>query len=443
MADSIRFSRDVPVRHSVDVCVVGAGPGGIAAAVFAARSGARTMILDAHTMPGGMSTAGRVPVLMNCSDGVNFLPAGFGSEVLTAMTDAAKKLEFEKSLYAIDAEQLKFIYEQFLTGAGVDILYYSRLADVSVADGRISHAVFAAPSGLFAVAARVFIDGTGDGTLAAWAGAPFETGGDKGEVMPSTLCSLWTGFDWDAYRKGGAFSHNEDPMLKKLEAAFREGVLKDNDYHHTGLCRCAEHLAGGNITHVFDVDGTDEVSLTRGLVENRRKLRDYEAFYRKYIDGFGNARIADSGSLLGVRESRRITGDYVLNYEDYLARRTFDDEIGRYNFPVDIHPAAPGRAGLEAHKKFHHANFMGKGESYGIPYRILLPLGLGNLLTCGRCVSTDRNVFASLRVIPGAWITGQAAGAAAALALRKGDTPRAVDPGELRDLLRKRGAFFR
>jgi len=380
---------------------------------------------------------------MNCSDGVNFLPAGFGYEVLTAMTDAAKKLGFEKSLYAIDAEQLKFIYEQFLTGAGVDILYYSRLADVSVDDGRISHAVFAAPSGLFAVAARVFVDGTGDGTLAAWAGAPFETGGDKGEVMPSTLCSLWTGFDWDAYRKGGAFSHNEEPMLKKLEAAFREGMLKDNDYHHTGLCRYAEHLAGGNISHVFDVDGTDEVSLTRGLIENRRKLRDYEAFYRKYIDGFDNARIADSGSLLGVRESRRITGDYVLNYEDYLARRTFDDEIGRYNFPVDIHPAAPGRAGLEAHKKFHHANFMGKGESYGIPYRILLPLKVQNLLTCGRCVSTDRNVFASLRVIPGAWITGQAAGAAAALALKNSDTPRSVDPGELRSVLKKQGAFFR
>lgn len=442
MADSIRFSREVPVRHSVDVCVVGAGPGGVAAAVFAARSGARTLILDAHTMPGGMSTAGRVPVLMNCSDGVNFLPGGFGSEVVAAMDAAAAGEGFEKSRYAIDAERLKFLYEEMLTESGAAIVYYSRLAGVSVAGGRISHAVFAAPGGLFAVAARVFVDGTGDGTLAAWAGAPFRMGDEAGTLMPCTLCSLWTGFDWDAYAADGAFSHNDDRMLDKLDAAFRDGLLTDRDYHHTGLVRHGEHLAGGNITHAFDVDGTDEVSLTRGLVESRRKLRDYENFYRKCVAGFGRARIADSGSLLGVRETRRITGDYILNYEDYLARRTFDDEIGRYNFPVDIHPAAPGRAGLEEHKRFHRANFLGRGESYGIPYRILLPLGLDNLLTCGRCVSTDRNVFASLRVIPGAWITGQAAGAAAALALRKEDTPRAVDPAELRAILRGRGAFF-
>ncbi len=150
----------------------------------------------------------------------------------------------------------------------------------------------------------------------------------------------------------------------------------------------------------------------------------------------------DSGSLLGVRESRRITGDYTLVLDDFTARRDFPDEIGRYNFSADIHPPRPTRAQVEEHKKLFRGTACGHGESYGIPYRVLLPQKINNLLTCGRCVSTDRYVHASLRVIPGCWITGQAAGMAGAMAADSSCTPRQIDVAELRENLRNIGGYF-
>lgn len=437
----IAVTRRIPVRYTVDVCVVGAGPAGIAAAVTAAGQGGKVLLIDSAAVPGGMSTAALVPVLMPCSDGVHFLPGGFGRKVLDRLQASAAARNFKSGL-SINAEHLKRIYEDLLTESGAELLYYTRMCDAVVESGRIGAVLCSAPSGSFAVEASVYIDATGDGHLAALAGAPFEFGGENGDVMPSTLCSLWAGVDYDAYRAGGAFSHNDDKMLAKLEDAFREGMLSVEDYHHTGISRISNVAVVANISHVFGIDPTDERSLTRGMIENRRILGEYEEFYRRKIAGFANAEIVASGSLLGVRESRRILGDYVLNREDYDARRDFPDEIGRYNFPADIHPSHPGREELIAHKKLFRSSGCKAGESYGIPYRILLPRGVENLLTSGRCVSCDRYVMASLRVIPGCFITGQAAGMAARLASASGKTPREVDPAELRENLRRIGAFF-
>ncbi|MGN0878042.1 MAG: FAD-dependent oxidoreductase [Oligosphaeraceae bacterium] len=432
--DTIRFSQEIPIAHRVGVCVVGAGPAGCAAATVAAEQGAEVLLVESGAMCGGMSTAGRVPVFMPWSDGVRMLCEGYGRRILQALKEAGKRHDFEVGC-SIQAEHLKLVYEQFLEEAGAQLLYYSRLAAVRTEEGRVRQAVFAAPSGMFAVEAEVFIDATGDGTLAAWAGAPFERGDESGHVMPSTLCSVWTGFDWDAYRQGGAFSHNDDRMPVLLEKAFRSGLLPEEDYHHTGVFRVSRGCAVGNFSHVFDIDATDEASLTEGLRRSRKLLARYETFYRTRIPGFDQAEIIDTGSVLGVRESRRILGDYVLTREDYDARRSFDDEIGRYNFPADLHPIRPGKEEILAHKRLFRSSACGKGESYGIPYRALLPRGLDNVLTCGRCVSTDRHVQASLRVIPGAYITGQAAGMAASLSLRRACSPRALPGTEVRAAL--------
>lgn len=439
--EQISITRSIPVKYTADLCIVGAGPAGVAAAVTAARRGGHVLLIDGTAMAGGMSTAALVPVFMNCTDGVNFLPAGFGTEVIDRLQALAARRNFERH-DTINAEHLKRVYEELLTESGVEVLYYTRMIDAVVESGRIEAILCSAPSGNFAVKAPIFLDATGDGTLAVLAGAPFEFGGENGEVMPSTLCSLWAGVDFAAYRAGGAFSHNDDNMLAKLEEAFRAGELSVPDFHHTGIFRVSNVAAVGNITHVFDINSTDEQSLTHGVIENRRLLAEYEEFYRRRIAGFEQAEIAASGSVLGIRESRRILGDYVLNSDDYAARRDFPDEIGRYNFPADIHPSRPGKEEVIAHKKLFRSFRCGPGESYGIPYRILLPRGVENLLTCGRCVSCDRNVMASIRVIPGCYITGQGAGMAAALAAAAGISPREVDPAGLRAELRKIGAFF-
>jgi len=438
----IHLKTDIPIRYTPELTVIGAGPGGVAAAVSAARRGIDTLLLDTHTMPGGMSTAARVPIFMPYSDGIRILCGGFGEEAILRLREYSNSLGFN-SAESIDAEHLKLVYEDMLTESGVSILYESRLAKVQMDGTRIESVVIAAPDGLFAVKSHVFIDGTGDGTLAAWAGAPFEFGAPDGNAMPSTLCSLWAGFDWNTYLKGGIRNHGDKAMLDLLEQAFDSGELSQRDFHNTGFFQISQYTAAANISHEFKVNPVSAESITEALIAGRKRLKEYERFYRRHIPGFANAQIVDSGSLLGCREGRRILGDYVLTRKDFDARCDFHDEIGRYNFAADIHPPRPGRAEIEEHKKHFRESCMKRGESYGIPYRILLPRNVDNLLTCGRCVSCDRDVFASIRVIPGCYITGQAAGIASAIALKAGgNDPRKIHIPDLRSELRELGVYM-
>jgi len=437
----IDFTASVPVRYQIDLCIVGAGPAGVSAAIMAARQGIEVLLIEAHSMAGGMSTAGMVPVFMPYSDGINILVGGVGYEIIQRLGKLSTTRNFDCGV-SINPEHLKRLYEEMLLESGAKVLYYSRLAAVQLKNREIEHAIFSAPSGLFAVKAKVFIDATGDGSLAAYAGAEYDMA-PLDEIMPSTLCSLWAGVDFPRYITAGARSHNDERMLEKLSKAFAEGTIKTEDYHHTGIFQTSNLTCGGNLSHVFGIDPTNEESLSAGIIENRRLLAEYEEFYRREIDGFENAEIVNSGSLLGVRESRRIRCDYTLVKTDHETRRTFDDEIGRYNFPADIHPPRSNRQELECHKRIFHEAGYGPGESYGIPYRVLLPRGLENILVAGRCVSTDRYVHASIRVMPGCYITGQAAGMAAALAAKQNKTPRGIDVKELRFELQKAGAFFK
>jgi len=287
---------------------------------------------------------------------------------------------------------------------------------------------------VFCARAKVYIDATGDGDLCAWAGAPFEIGGPASPPMPSTLCSLWAGIDWN----DKAFADNE-----KLEDAFRDGVFTQEDRHLSGMWRVGEELGGGNIGHSFGVYSTDELSLTEGMLTGRRIMPEYERYYRDYLArGYANARVVMTGSYLGVRESRRIFGDYVLTGDDFDSRARFPDEIGVFSYPIDIHIAKPDKASFEAFHKSHTTRRYKDGEVYGIPYRVLLPKGLENVYVAGRCVSTDQAMQSSIRVMPACFIMGQAAGLGAALAARAGVPPRGVDVAALQTRLKALGAYL-
>jgi len=256
-------------------------------------------------------------------------------------------------------------------------------------------------------------------------------------MMPGTLCSLWADVDWEAYRASGI---NPRTLLPQ---AFADGIFTVHDPHHPGMWRVGRHLVGGNIGHAFGVDATDERSVTAHLVEARARLPEFERFYRERVPGFQNLELAGSGAVLGIRESRRILGDYVLNIDDFKARAVFPDEIGRYCYPVDIHPSKPDPVRYASfEKEFFETLRYKKGESYGIPYRILTPRKLDNLLVAGRCVSSDRGIQGSIRVMPGCYITGQAAGMAAALAIEHHTDTRGIPVGELQRRLRAMGAYL-
>ena len=432
---TLSYRRDLDIRHRADVLVAGGGPAGVSAALAASRQGRSVRLIEAHSALGGMGTAGMVPAFMQFTDGVNFLPGGVGREVLDALREAGGTFPADGT--AIRAEVLKRVYDGLLVAAGVEFTFHSQLVDVTVDGGRVREAVCAGKAGLFAIRADTFIDATGDGTLAALAGATWEKGDSDGHMMPGTLCSLWSGVDWDRVRASGLGTGN-----RRIEEAFADGVFTLEDRHLPGMWRVGENLGGGNIGHTFDLDGTDSESLTRAYLWGRRSLLEYERYYKQYLQGFNKMELIATGSLMGVRESRRIIGDYVLNIDDFNSRAVFEDEIGRYSYPIDIHIAKPDKASYEKfHKEFTTLR-LGKGESYGIPYRILTPKGLDNVLVAGRCVSTDRNMQASIRVMPACYITGQAAGIAGAMMVEAGTNSRGIDVADLQARLKAIGAYL-
>jgi hypothetical protein len=406
---TLTWQRTVPVRLDTDVFVAGGGPAGVAAALAAAGEGARVLLVESQACLGGMGTAGMVPAFMQFGDGINFLADGVGRRILDGLRAADGTVPPDG--FGIRAEVLKRVYDGLLEDAGVAFRFYCQFIDaVRDSEGTVQAALCAGKSGLFAVRARAFVDATGDGDLAVRAGADVAQGDEHGAMMPGTLCSLWAGIDWDAVREGGLGAGGS-----RLEEAFADGVFTQEDRHLPGMWRVGGQLGGGNIGHTFELDGTDEASLTRACVRGRRILQDYDRYYRHYLKGFERMELVATGALLGVRETRRILGDYVLDVDDFTRRAVFDDEIGRYSYPVDIHIARPDRESYEAFRREFTSMRLGRGESYGIPYRILTPRGLRNVLVAGRCVSTDRSLQASIRVMPGCYITGQAAGVAAAL----------------------------
>lgn len=423
------------MRHTVDVFVAGGGPAGVAAAVAAARQGARVFLAERNTCLGGMGTAGMLPVFMTFTDGVHMLAGGVGAEIFERLkqsggTGSAGSL-------TIRAEVLKRVYDDLLLEAKVQFLFQTNLIAVESRAGKVSAAVLASKSGLWAVRARMFLDCTGDGDLAVWAGAPFEKGDENGNLMAGTLCSLWADIDWSAVTRHGRPSDES-----RLEDAIRDHVFSVPDRHLPGMFRLGPHTGGGNIGHVFGLDGTDERSITRGVIAARKSLLEYQRYYQKYLPGFERMELVATAAQLGVRESRRIKGDYVLNLEDFKARASFPDEIGRYSYAVDIHAAAPDLTSYRRYAKDFHELRYGKGESYGIPYRSLVPQGLRNVLVAGRSISTDRYVQSSIRVMPGCFITGQAIGVAAAMAAAGDGDARNVPIPELQRRLKALGAYL-
>ena len=443
-SEKLLWQNELQVRENVDVFVAGGGPAGIAAAVMAARQGASVYLAEGTGALGGMGTSGLVPAFMQFADGVNFLAGGFGREVHDKLWQLGgagpdDNPQSTRKDCCIHVETLKRIYDDMALDAGVKLSLFTQLIGVKRQDGgRVTHAVCSAKSGIFAIGAKFFIDATGDGDLAVMAGADFEKGdAEDGGMMPGTLCSLWANIDWATVRASGLWAQAMVPE------GLKQGILKINDPHLPGIWRVGQTIGGGNVGHTFGVDSTDEQSLTKAMIDGRKMLGPYHEFYKSIMKGYERMELVGTGTLLGIRESRRITGDYKMTADDFNTRANFADEIGRYAYPADMHASKPGAAHFDAFWKNFEAMRYKDGESYGIPYRALTPKKLDNVLVAGRCVSCDRTMLSSLRVMPGCFITGQAAGIAAAIAADESiATTRAIDIATLQKRLKGVGAFL-
>jgi hypothetical protein len=446
---NVNFSVDIPLDDSHDVVVAGGGPAGCAAALAAARHGAKVLLLEYTSGLGGMGTAGLVPAWCPFSDGEKIIYRGIAQEIFERVKAGMPHVEKDHVDWVpIDAEVLKRTLDRMLTDAGVDVIFNTMIMGAGVETGlsgkkRIRYLVTVHKGGQRAWAGNVFIDCTGDADVAALAGIGRRYGDEKtGEVQPATHCFVLSNVDESRYQTMPLL-HGSDPKSASYDIA-RSGKYPEIKDAHCCHSMVGPRTVGFNAGHLWDVDPCDPRGISKALMLGREIAHQYhEALKERLPEVFGAAWLSQTASVMGLRETWRIIGDYELTLEDYLARRTFPDEIGRNSYFLDVHLSREDRERLllgEINGEEGFARY-NPGESHGLPRGILQVRDGENILAAGRNVSAEHRVHGSVRVMPVCFVMGQAAGVMAALT-GTGKDVRAVDTGLLRETLKRDGAYF-
>ncbi|MDR2750436.1 MAG: FAD-dependent oxidoreductase [Clostridiales bacterium] len=442
---NIDYSKKVALNDSYDVLVAGGGPAGCAAAVAASRSGAKTLLLEASFTLGGMGTIGLVPAWCPFSDKEKIIYRGIAEEVFNkSKSFVAHASEDSLDWVSIDPEALKRIYDDLTVEAGVDVMFGSTVSDVSLSGETLDYVLVSSKLGLSAFKAKAYVDCTGDADLIAFAGLPFEYGDDDEHLpQPSSLCFIVSNVDDYCYRNGPQMH------MSRRDCPVYDIVKSDKYPMVTDGHSCNNNIGPGtlgfNAGHIFDVDPTDPLSLSKAAMDGRKLAYQFHEGLKEFFpSAFAASFLASTAPAVGIRESRRIIGEYQITLDDYMQRRTFPDEIGRNSYFIDLHNALSERDKIlrgEAREDSCWASY-GKGESHGIPYRSLVPKGLTNVLVAGKTISCERSVQGSVRVMPPSLVTGQAAGTAAAMIAKSDIFARDIDTDALRAKLREDGAYF-
>lgn len=421
---------------TVDVLVVGGGAAGTLAAVAAGRKKQRVLLLEATGYLGGSRTLMGVDTFngfFSPGEQTYQLVGGLSYEVVERLIE--RKIAFIRQntfgsgpVVTYDMEQLKIVFEEMVLDAGAELLFHSFVPEVHVGDRSIQDAVVCNKAGLNRVAADVIIDATGDLDVAASAGEDYELAGADGNPVQS-LTTIFYMANVDNER---AFSLSQAERTQIMHNAHESGKY---DLTRIGGSIHPTPHAGyvhANLTRVPNVDATDPTALTHAEIEGRRQVQEYVRFLLNEYPGFENAFLASTASMIGVRETRRLKGEYVLTGEDVVHGAKFEDAIACCAAPVEDHTA-----GRDVNWRFVES-----GDFYQIPYRSLLPRKIGNLLVAGRCLSATHEGQASARNSAQCMAMGEAAGVAAALSHSKAVSPGQVDIRELRENLLGQGVIF-
>lgn len=455
--------------HEFDVLVVGGGNAGCAAALAAARHGAKTLLVERYGFLGGTATASMVGPWMTFHSGSKRIVGGIAQEIVERLQrkggspgHVRDSSDYVPTITPFDPEIHKALLFEMMQEAGVHLLlhaYFLRALchrEVSneperVEGGAVEGAVFATVAGEREYRAAFTIDATADAYVAASAGVATQQGDELGRVQPASLMFRLSHVDLS--KTATYVRMHPDQMRTSLKAHERVAPamtavagLYDlwNEALEQGEVSVPRELVSFfvtpypdevsvNMTRVTRVDPLDPDDLTRAEVEARAQVMQLLDFFRKRVPGFENARIAATGAQIGVRESRRIVGDYTLTRDDVLQARHFEDAVARSAYPIDIHN--PSGSGTTTHR-------LREGESYEIPYRCMLPAQVDRLLVAGRCISTTHEALASTRLTPTVMTLGQSAGTAAALAKQTGKRLRNIDTQHLRTMLRDDGVLL-
>lgn len=428
------YTRQIPLLLEADVIVVGSGSAGATAAIAAARTGAKTVLVERYGFVGGTSTQ-----VLDTFYGF-YTPGSVAYKVVGGIPDdVVSRLKsygaaFERpNTYGAgtgvtyDPMVLRVVWETLALEAGVTLLFHSFCTDVTMDGSRITGVIVDGKRGLMRLAAPVVVDCTGDADVCARAGAPYERAGDIDPAQTLTTTFRMINVDIDRAKTFG-----KKAMWEKMEEAAATGRYnlprKEGSWHVTTQAGVIHTI----MTRVADVDATDPVALTGAEIEGRRQALEYARFLKDYVPGFEKAELSWLSAPIGVRETRRVYGRYRLTRDDCLSARKFEDAVGACGAPIEDHHAGADTTWV----------YLPDGMTYDIPYRTLLPQQVDGLLVAGRCFSATHDAHASCRSMAQTMAMGQAAGTAAALSVQCDTLPHELPVPQLQERLLHTGAKF-
>jgi hypothetical protein len=449
-------ARTLPVAREADVVILGGGVAGLAAALAAAETGSSVLLIERGNCLGGTATAGMMTLFYTpyrCAHGI---PKRIFDRLIAA--DGA----FPGEIISFDHEIFKTIAFEMVAEKGIALLLHTVCADVIMEGARVRGLIVENKGARSAVLGKVLIDASGDADVAARSGAPMMKGRESDNKMrPMSLLFRLGGIDVARMLRyvvdnPGEFSKDPNQMMLDVEGrnirifgffglveeARRQGYLyPDCHYFRIEAVMPDRGTVLVNTVRIYDVDGTNPADVTRAEIEGRRQQRLLLEFARKFVPGFEKSYVLDTASHIGVRETRRILGSYVLSEQDILNKAHFSDSIGIDSNRQNPHGPRHSPDGMEGSAQDEeNRELVASLFTYEIPYRCLVPQRVEGLLAAGRAISADHAADGYTRNQPACMVTGQAAGVAAALSAQAGMSPREVDVALLQHALRDLGA---
>lgn len=438
------------MQNKYDVVVAGGGISGVSAAVTSAKKGLRVLLVEQSAMLGGMGTSGLITMIM--SSRFNFY--GLGKEFINSLISKGGARYIENpavkgyDYYPFDAEAMKRELDELVFDSGAEVLFHTKVIGVKKRGRKITRVILCGVQGQFEVSAKLFIDATGDGALSKFSGETVLYGDEDRNIQAPTMMAYYSGIDFEKYEEFLKQFEGEGKPAKinmihtLMPKAVEEGIISECDFHHPGIFQISGNVGVMNAGHVYGADCSTSRGITDATVKGRKMAKEYFDFYKKYVPGFENAYMTNTGSTLALRETGRVVGRYVTTFEDKTEYHKFDDAIMRFDGGAvsDLHASSSDKKAYDEYVKlFSNRESVSSSDYATLPYRSILANKTDNLLVVGRCMSGDRRVLGQLRIMGYCFMVGQAAGEVCANAVKNNVNLNKVNVKEVQSELSLQG----